>query len=251
MIEEKDIYRCIEENKAPYIRLYDMNKNLLHIYDDNSDVQSAVNHLQAVLPMFKGYGKIIVNCCNETMKKCNWKGSYYMNLHFANAPAGGQMAGPLNAWNMPPGYVHQDVMMAKLESIEKSISLNREIDELKRAAKEKDNQDPAKQIEKFFPYALYAMGKPIDEIAKVSQAIRIGNANLGITGAASQLPVNSLTFKDIEAKPSEEKQKQFQDLVDSVSKKVSIEEMIMLYDSIDKDPSLVQTALQALPLLKK
>jgi len=248
MVEEKDIYRCIEENKSPYIRLYDMNKNLLHIYDDNSDVQSAINHLQAVLPMFKGYGKIVVNCCNENMKRASWKGSYYMNLHFLNTPVGGQMAGPLNPWQMPAGYVHQDVMMAKLESIEKSIALNREIDELKRAAKEKENQDPMKQIEKIAPWAMYAMGKTPDEIAKVTTMMRIGNANLS---APSQLPTNSLTFKDIEAKPSEEKQKQFEDLVDSVSKKVSIEEMIMLYDCIDKDPSLVQTALQALPLLKK
>jgi len=254
MIEEKDIYRCIEENKAPYIRLYDTNKNLLHVYDENDDVQAAVNHLQAILPMYKGYGRIVVNCATKPQREnSNWRGSYQINLHFEKAPGvPGQIAGPgFTPWNMPPGYVHQDVMMAKLASIEKSIELNRQIDELKRAAEKHAEQDPAKQVEKFFPYALYAMGKPIDEIQKVTAAIRIGNANLGTRTGTPGLPASSLTFKDVEAKPTEEKQKQFEELARSIEKKVCIEQMILLYDAIDKDPSLVATAIEALPLLKK
>jgi len=254
MIEEKDIYRCIEENKAPHIRLYDTANNLLHIYDEGTDVQAAINHLQAVLPMFKGYGKIIVNCANESMRAARWAKSYYMNLHFEKTPGTpATIATPgFTPWNMPPGYVHQDVMMAKLASIEKSIALNRQIDDLKRAAEKHSEQDPMKQMEKIAPWAMYALGKPLDEIIKVTSAMRIGNANL--VGTMPTLPAGSLTFKDIEAKPTEEKEKQFQTLADSISKKVCIEQMILLYDAINKDPEpdkLIQTALEALPLLKK
>lgn len=251
MIEEKDIYRCIEENKAPYVRIYDMNKNCLHIYDESTDVEQTINHLQAMLPMFKGYGKIIVNCATIKMKSNNWFKSYYLNLHFEKAPGVPAVAGPqqMTPWQMPAGYIHNDVMMAKLAQIEASNKHALEMFKMELKMKENVDNDPAKQIEKFFPYALYAMGKPVDEIAKVTQAIRIGNANLGTSAITT--PTNSLTFKDLEAKPSEEKQNQFQHLVDSVSKKVSIEEMIMLYSEIDKDPTLVQTALQAIPLLKK
>lgn len=251
MIEEKDIYMCIEENKAPHVRIYDMNKNCLHIYDESTDVEQTINHLRAMLPMFKGYGRIIVNCANIKMKANNWSKSYYLNLHFEKAPGVPAVVGQqqMTPWQMPAGYIHNDVMMAKLAQIEASNKHALEMFKMELKMKENVDNDPAKQIEKFFPYALYAMGKPVDEIAKVTQAIRIGNANLGTSAITT--PTNSLTFKDLEAKPSEEKQKQFEHLVDSVSKKVSIEEMIMLYSEIDKDPSLVQTALQALPLLKK
>jgi len=251
MIEEKNIYKCIQENNAPYIRLFDMNKTLLHIYDECTDVQTSIAHLEAILPMFKGYGKIIVNCANEKMKANRWTNSYYMTCVFDKAAVAAQIAGPsgFSPWNMPPGYVHQDVMMAKLAVIEKTIELNRQIDDLKRAAEKQADQDPMKQIEKLAPWAMYAMGKSTDEIVKVTTAMRIGNSNLA--GTLPSLPASSLTFKDVEAKPTEEKTKQFQELADSISKKVCIEQMILLYDAIDKDPSLVATAIEALPLLKK
>lgn len=251
MIEEKDIYKCVEDNNAPHIRLFDMNKNLLHTYDEDDNVSTAIDHLKVVLPMYKGYGKIVVNCATPAMKQRRWTGSYHMTCVFDKAAA--QIGGPqMTPWNMPAGYIHNDVMMAKLSMIEQSNKHALEMFKIELKMKEaaNDKEDPAKQIEKFFPYALYAMGKPLDEIQKVTTAIRIGNSNLSAAGAA---PTNTLTFKDIEAKPSDEKQKQFQQLADSISKKVSIEEMIMLYDVIDKDEDaskLIQTALQALPLLK-
>lgn len=252
MVKEKDIYTCIEENKAPYIRIYNMQNDLLHIYDDDSNVQSTITHLQTVLPLFKGYGKVVVNCANESQKNNRWAKSYYITLVFDAVP-GVAVGAPqqMNPWQMPPGYIPNEVMMAKLAAIEAANkhALDMFKMELKMKEMTNDKDDPAKQIEKFFPYALYAMGKSIDEIQKVTTAIRIGNANLG--AASTGAPTNSLTFKDIQAKPSEEKQKIFHDLAASIGPKVSIEEMIQLYTEIDKDPSLVQTAIQALPLLKK
>lgn len=253
MIEEKDIYTCIRENKAPFIRLYDMNKHLMHTYDESADVETCINHLTALLPMFKGYGKIVVNCATQAMKSNRWTNSYYMTLHFANAVNGpGQIGHPnYNPWQMPAGFIHQDVMLAKLEKIEASNKHSMEMMRLELKMKEKSDTDPAKQLEKFFPYALYAMGKDPSEIAKVAGAMRMGNANLGANAPATAAPTNSLTFKSIQEQPTEEKVKKFQSLADSIGKKVCIEEMIMLYDEIDKDPTLVRTALDALPLLKK
>lgn len=253
MIEVKDISGYIEQNKTPYVRIYDMNKVLLHIYDENDNVQQTIQHLESILPMFKMYGKIVLNCANEKMKNSKWTNSYYVTCVFDKA-ATPQMVGfqnQFNPWAMPPGFVHQDIMTAKLDAIQKEIALNREIDNLKRAADEKSKQDPFQQIEKIAPWAMYAMGKTTDEIVKVSAAMRIGNANLGSRSSAQALPGGALTFKDLAEKPSAEKEKQFQQLADSLSTKVSIEEMIILYKALDEDPSLVQTAIEALPLLKK
>lgn len=252
MLKEADIYRCIQEANAPYIRLFDINGSKLYVHESSDNAAQAVAHLQSILPMFKAYNKIKVQCATPAQFKCHYRDAILLICVFDGAPAGA-IAGPqFTPWNMPAGYIHQDVMLAKLDAIEKSMVLNREIDQLKRSAAEKENQDPAKQVEKFFPYALYAMGKPVEEIQKVCSAIRIGNANLGAAAGATGSPAtNTLTFKDVENLTDPEKEKKFQGLADSVAKKVSIEEMITLYDAINQDPTLVQTALQALPLLKK
>lgn len=247
MIKVEDILKCVEDNKAPHIRLFDMNKNLLHTYDEYENVDTAVDHLKTVLPIFSGYGKIIVNCATPAMKSRRWTGSYNMVCVFDKAAAT-QIQGPqFNAWQMPPGYVSNEVMMAKLETLEKTFALNKQIDQLTREKENISKEDPLKQIERIAPWAMLAMGKDMEQITKVATVMKIGNANISAPAA----PTNSLTFSDIEKKPLQEKEKIFQALIDSVSKKVAMESMIELYSAIDQDPSLVQTALQALPLLKK
>jgi len=255
MVKVKDIYACIEENKAPHIRLFDMNKQMLHVYDQDNNIGTAVEHMKTILPMYEGYGRIVVNCATPEMLNRKWANSYYLTCVFDKAAAQttGAVQGPgFTPWTMPPGYVSNEVMLAKLEKIESDNRHNMEMFKLQLQMKESSEKDPFKQMEKAAPWLMYMTGKPLDEIGKVTQFMRLGNANLGNTGTAGPV-VNSLTFKDLTDMPIDEKQKKFEALVRSLEKKVPIETMIQLYTAMDQDEDpnkLVQTALEAIPLLK-
>lgn len=248
MIKEEDLYKLMQENKAPHVRLFDMSKQLLITSDDHKDVDSSIDHLKTIFPMFKGYGRLIVQTCTDNMLARRWQGAFSYTLVFDKAAPAIGTTQQFSPWQMPPGFVSSEVMLAKLESLEKQFSYSKQIDELNRKIAEKDKEDPLKQIEKIAPWAMFAMGKSMDEISKVSTMMRIGNANISSSG---NTPTNTLTFVDLDRKPMGEKEKIFEGLVRSIEKKVSIEEMIQLYQAIDQDPTLVQTALQALPLLQK
>lgn len=251
MLKETDIYKCIEEMNICHFRLFDMNNNKMYEYNTGTSSEDAKQHLMQVLPMFKGYGKIKVQCATEAQKKSNWKNSSWLICAFDGTGSMQQnISGP--QWNVPAGYMHQDLLIAKIDAMQKENAWNFEKFKLLQEMKENQEKDPLKQLDKIAPYALYMMGKPLDEIGRVTQALRIGNANLGrSSGSGSIAAVGTLTFKDVDKLPEEEKQKKFQELADSVAKKVSIEEMTVLYDAINNDPTLVKTAIEALPLLKK
>lgn len=249
MMKEADIVKYIEEMKTPHFRLFDTQGNKLYVYEDGTTAQDAINQLQGCFTMFRGYGKLKVQCATEAQRKRNWKDSLIVTCVFDNAQniSGAQQ---MNPWAMPVGYVHGDVMMAKLDLITKENNHRYEMMQKDLQLKERDNQDPMKHIEKLVPVVMLAMGKSMDDITKVATVMKIGNSN-----AAPALPgataAGSLTFKDVNALPDKEKEEQFQKLADSVATKVSIEEMTLLYQAINDDPTLVATAIQALPLLKK
>ncbi len=230
---------------TPYIRIYNMQRERIYTFE-NEDVEATIQQMETLMPYISSYGRIIVEAATDKAKKANYASSFKWNCEFEK-PAGAAIAGPVNPWGaIPPGYISNEVMMAKLEVLTQQMASNRTIDDLNRRLAEKDKEDPMGKIEKLAPALMFLAGKPLNEIQQFASLYKTGSVPGGIAGP----PGNTLTFSDVKALPDAEKAAKCQALANELAGYISIEHMIILQSGLiaklKADPAFINTILSFL-----
>lgn len=246
----ENIIDLIRRCKTPNIIVSDMYNNKIICIENNTE-NATIQELEGMEEMLKGYGKLQITGATESQQKSNYKGAYKWLLIFDKAIASNQMNGMPGmtgiGWGQaPPGFVSNDVMMAKLESIQKDIAHAKEIAELKKSL-----EKPEDQIEKYMGYApmmMSALGHSDEKVEKMIKWYAMSKMN-GTNQSMAFVPTNTLTFKDIEKMTPEQKNAKIQALLNSLGTKVSAEHMILLLEAIDKKPELAEKAVNMLSML--
>lgn len=238
----KQIYDMMEAQETPYIRIYNTNKERIFIFE-NDTVEATKAQMESLMPYISSYGKIIVEAANQKAKNANYATSYKWNCTFDNAVATvGQPQLPINPFQVPAGYVSQDLMQKELQIINLKMDYERQLREKDEQLRAKDKEDPIGMIEKFGPLVLYAMGKNPAEIQQIGQLYKGG----AIAGSQTQTG-HTLTFSDVKNLPDKEKEDKCQSLADELAKYISIEHMILLQEGLIKklkqDPKVIETIL--------
>lgn len=226
-----EIQKMMEDQNTSYIRIYDMNGNRIFVIEENN-VAAAISKMDTLMPFISSYGKIVIEAATQGIKNQNYKQAFKWNCEFDKATTVGT-TGHTNMWKIPDGFVSNDVMLAKLETIQKEIALNRQIDDLQRQMKEKDKDDPTKMFEKLAGPILYMMGKPVEEIQKLGSLYSTGIAGPP-AAAAGTAKTHTLTMKDVEGGTLQDKQKKLDELLVEMSKYASVEQMIIIFDAFVK-----------------
>lgn len=238
MMTFQNIVDLVERFKTPYIRISDMHGNRIACIEETNNVSATLKELVALEPVLKAYGKLEVVAATNEVFKASYKGAYKWLLVFEQEKTNNNsVQGLQQNWGLPPvGYVSNEVMMAKLETIQKQFEWEKEKAELKR-------KDSIKEYLPFLPAMLTIMGYPADNVNKI-------NAAMGTIGAIKkeEKPI-TLTFKDVETMSEEDKNNRIETLMNSLAGKISAEHMIILLEALDKKPELAIKAVNLLPML--
>jgi len=230
MIKFDELYTLIEKLDVPCIKITDYANNIIMRFENSNSAIETINEIKQVEPMLQSYGKIIVHGGTAAECKANYRGSYKWNVGETKTSTPAVINGaPGNFFNAPPGYIHQDLMAAKLEAIQKDIQHEREI----RTLTEKKGFDFEKMIP-FIPAIMSGLGFADEKVNKVIQYSKISQGS----NAMGEIPTNTLTFKDVEKLSAEEKNKKIQTSIDSLSEKISAEHFVLLLEYVDKNPAL-------------
>lgn len=244
MADLKQIYVMMEEQKTPNIRILDTAG--FKIFQIESDtVEETRQKMETLLPFIKNYGKVIVEAANESVKKRSYQGAFRWKLEFDTA-AGATVQGPANPWTMgavPPGYVSNEVMAAKLDLIQAQMAHYRELDALKLKMKDDDPFKHMDKIEKMVPALMYLAGKPLEEIKTF--ATIYNTSGIDAPGGIAGPPTNTLIFSDVEKLTTEQKAARCQELANELAQHISIEHMIILQEKLiaklKLDPKFINT----------
>lgn len=240
MMTFENIVDLVQRLKTPYIRISDMHGNRIISIEETNNVSATLKELNTLEPLLKAYSKLEVVAASAEVFKCNYKGAYKWLLSFSQEKPGTSISGPQQIWGAPPaGYVSNEVMMAKLETIQKQMEWEKEKMELQR-------KDPIKDYLPLIPVMLTVMGYPADNVNKLNTAM------MGYTKQYDQKPTEptvTLTFKDVEKMSEDEKNERIEFLMTSLAGKVSAEHMILLLEALDKKPELAVKAINLLPML--
>lgn len=247
MMKFDDIVTLIEKCKTPYLRICDLHSNKI-LSIENTTINATIKEFQDYEEMLKAYGKLEIAAATPEMFKSNYKGCYKWMLVFVNKSKDA-MAGmpnnymqPTNA--IPVGYISNEVMMAKLETLQKQMEWNKEKAELERKA-EKD-KDGLAQYMPLAPFLMSAMGKTDEQIGAMMKWAAMSNS---IGFKSGKPPTNTLTFKDVEKMSDEAKNKKIEELMAELADKISAEHMILLLEALNKKPELAEKAINFLPHL--
>lgn len=234
MIEFKNVLELMEKCKTPNVIITDLHGNKIY-HIENTTVSSTVNELEHLEPVLKSYGKLQFKAAGkgENQKNANFKGGYQWTVFFDKTPINTQLQP--NNWMgaAPPGFVSNDVMMAKLEKIQSDIEWGKKLQEA-----ENKNQGIG-QVLPLMPYVMQMFGKSDTEIIKAQ------TQSQAMAGA----PKNTLTFSDVEKMTSEQKNNKIEKLMESLADKVSAEHMILLLEALNNKPELAIKAINFLPML--
>jgi hypothetical protein len=246
MIKIEEVCNLIEKFNTPCIKICDLHNNTIMRFEDCSDASDCVAQLRAFESVLSNYGKVIIFAGNAKQAEASYRHAFKWSV--LTAPEGAKNITPQVATNFsaPHGYIHQDIMALKLEAIQKEIKHERELRELKEAQKD------ATGFEKYIPFipaVMAGLGWGDDKIERMMKYGAQGKAMGATIGWNKTEATNTLTFKDVEKMTPEEQVKKIQDLLDSLSTKVSAEHMILLLSAIDKKPELAEKAVNFLPML--
>lgn len=239
----EEIYKMMELQDTPNIRIYNMNRERLFIFE-NDNIEATIHDIKGIVPYILSYGRVLIEAATASVKKGNYTGCFKWNCVFENVPTGASMQGPQNPWllKVPEGYISQDIMAKELQLINQRLDFEKQLREKDEHIKGKESEDPIKIIEKFGPLLMYAMGKPMHEIQQVSNLYQ----GKMIAGPQTQTG-NKLSFSDVEKLTEAEKSVKCQQLADELSKYISLEHMILLQEGLIKklkaDPTVINTIL--------
>ena len=241
----EEIYKMMELQNTPCIRILNMNREKLFIFE-NDNVDTTVQEIKGIVPFILNYGKVIIEAATEKCAKGNYNGCFKWNCVFDNSGVGGMMQGPQNNWNqfkIPDGYVSRELMVKEMQIINMRLDYEKQLREKDEALKGKESEDPIKLVEKFGPVLMYAMGKPLHEIQQVSNLY----SGKMIAGPQAQTQEMKLSFSDVQKLTDPEKSVKCQQLADELAKHISIEHMILLQEGLIKklkaDPTFINTIL--------
>ena len=231
------IQEMMKAQNTPYIRVFNTNGDRLFVFENCDQVEATISEMEGLLPYISSYGKVIVEAATPSSKSRKYQGSYKWFLEFER-PVGAtpvQGPAPLPWHTIPKEYMHQDVVAAQLKILEARMDHEREMRQLNDKLREKEKEDPVRIMKEAAPMLLYAMGKPIEEINKVTSFLNTPAGQSGMAGP----PSHTLIFKDIEKMSTEEKHKKLQTSLDELARHCSLEHMIMLTDGLSKklDPA--------------
>lgn len=278
MITVETVCKLVLENNAPYIRITDINKNLLYAIGSEADPytkEAASERLKECLAYFSQCGKVIVVMATEKHFKSNYAGAYKYDVK-VSTDAVQNMAGVIIPKQQDSISQFKDmlgVMMsfqalmggnnnssdAKLKEVEGNYKLEltklefqKQIDDLKRKQEEKDKQgDIWKILGPTAPLALSAMGKTTTEIKEIMGLAAMGTAMNPSTQTATMAGPNLTTdspVTDLEElkKLSEEKLgEKIVELMQQIATKVEAAPMIQILQIINAKPTIVPRAIEA------
>jgi len=251
----EEVYTILEEMKTPYIRVTDMYKNLLLRIEDFQNVDKSITKLKEILPLLVSYGKITIYAAHESCFRAAYKGAavYIVNLAPATAKTAAEGAiGQPWTGAIPPGYIPASTMEAHLSAINSKIEMMGKINalELKLAEKTKPIDD-FDRIERIMPYAMpfvmSGLGKSMADIKELSTIAATG-ASMSKIGKTDTLhpPKNTLSMDDLKNLSIEEKNKRIDEQMNLLITKVSAEQMLMLYDLLNRDINNINSAIRFL-----
>lgn len=252
MINIKDIYNLLERSKTPYVKVEDYNGNKIVAFEENTLVSRTIQELQECEDMLKAYGKLQIVAGDETCKKANYKGAFKWIVFFEKEPKNNNQWGypaqqqqQQQNWGMsgvPNGFVHNDVLQARLDMEKLKYEM-----ELLKLEKKKDSG--LTEYLPLAPYLLSAMGK---SPADISSMMMMSNmASNPTNGTINGAPTNTLSFQDVSTMSNEEKNSKIDELMTSLSSKpgVTADHMIMLLNKLNEKPELVAKAVGMLNML--
>jgi len=228
-----EIRELIRSHITPYIRIYDSQDNRICTIE-TGDVESAISQLDQMLPYFSTYGRLKVEAANQSIKNRKYQDAFWWNLD-QDRPAAAQDTG--NAiGKIPAGYVHEGTLAKEIAILNLKFEHERELRKLQDEAREKEKSDPVKMIKDNAPMLLYALGKPLEEIAKVTAFLNTpqGQMPQAIAGPPAQPGSHTLVFKDVSSLSTDEKHAKLQGGMDQLAGNCSLEHMIMLVDGLNK-----------------
>lgn len=250
----EELYTILDEMKTPYLRVTDMYRNLLLRVEDSHSVTASINKLKEILPLLVSYGKLTVYAGDENIFRAKYKGAaqYIVNLTPAGAVAGATGAAQPWAGAIPPGYIPASTMEAHLSAINSKIEMMGKINALELKLSEKTKPvDDFDRIERIMPYAMpfvmSGLGKSMSEIKELSTIAATG-ASMSKMGKTDtmQPPNNVLSMDDLKSLSIEEKNKRIDEQMNILITKVSAEQMLMLYDLLNKDAGNINAAIRFL-----
>lgn len=242
MMTFENIIDLVTRLKTPYIRISDMHGNRLVSIESTNNVSATLKELNAIEPLLKAYGKVEVVAATVEIFKASYKGAYKWLLMFEPEKQLSQGIAGVQQWGAAPvGYISNEVMIAKLETMQKQFEWEKEKAELKR-------KDSLKEYMPLIPVLLTVMGYPADNISKLNTAM----GSMGYTKTNNEGKPESnitLSFKDVEKMSEDDKNSRIEQLMGSLAGKISAEHMILLLEALDKRPELAEKAINFLPML--
>jgi hypothetical protein len=262
MIQIADLYTIIEKQKTPHILVVDSSN--IKVFEVNAvSPKGAIDELREMENQFRqGFGKLTFKCATPGQKQAGYKGACVWHVGFGTVTDNtGKVTQPVGAFSqmkdmlecmqlmktmqqpeIPIGYVHPEVAKAQAELEKKKAEL-----ELEKYKLLVNNDDPVKKYGSLAPIFLSALGKTPAEIKEmISMSAMMHNAQNGMNRAAGTvLSTDNITgeFKDLQNVTVEDKNARIEKAMQKLAETVSAEEMVILTESLAKNPQLASQAV--------
>lgn len=235
----------IEEQNILHLKVEDFNKKRLLALDADTSPQLVAKLVQ-YKDSLSGYGKVIFICADERCHRASWRDALNWQVTVSNVQpmnATQQIATP----GIPSGYISasEAMLQAKLAELNLKLEFEKRLNEFEK--KHQTNPSTADQILKYMP--MLGLVMDIDEkkltqmmgLASLQNTMQGSNQQSGISGLSDKVQENKQGATVETSEAENEKLDHIENSLAELATKVSIDDIALLVDTLNKKPELVKT----------
>lgn len=243
MIKFIEAINLMRENELSCVKVIGLDKKRICEFVDNDSVEAAVKYLEDKQSMLASYGRVNIFACTLSNTKQNWVNKFEWLVQCdSNIPV--TYSGQENTTQIK-GFVSQREaeLMAKVESMQIQMMMQKQIDEINRKLEGKEGKDPSDYLMKLLPIAPFFT----NDMTKISKSIELAGAmagmnvqQKGIAGGNNSVIQNQMTEAEVQTKLDDLNAK----IIALIKHPdVGLEKLAKIIDAASKDPSLINKVI--------